>query len=179
MMYLYDDYIFHYITESGICYLCMSDDKKKHRLPYAFLQELKQTFLGQYPLTDIQRAIAFCYNEEFSSTICTLMDKYNHPHIMIDTIDVLKGQIQDVQQDMIQNIENLLERGEKIELLVDKTERLNQQAFKFESSGRTLRRQMYWRSVRRKVIGSTIGIVIGLWFLSSLCGGFDFHHCRL
>lgn len=35
---------------------------------------------------------------------------------------------------MIENIDRVLERGEKIELLVDKTEQLNQQAFRFEKS---------------------------------------------
>jgi len=35
---------------------------------------------------------------------------------------------------MVENIDRVLERGERIELLVDKTERLNQQAFKFEKS---------------------------------------------
>lgn len=35
---------------------------------------------------------------------------------------------------MIENIDRVLERGERIELLVDKTDRLNQQAFKFEKS---------------------------------------------
>ncbi len=35
---------------------------------------------------------------------------------------------------MVENIDQLLERGEKIELLVDKTDRLNQTAFKFEKT---------------------------------------------
>ena len=35
---------------------------------------------------------------------------------------------------MMENIDRVLERGEKIELLVDKTDKLNQQAFKFEKS---------------------------------------------
>lgn len=37
---------------------------------------------------------------------------------------------------MIENIDRVLERGERIELLVDKTDRLNQQAFKFEKTVR-------------------------------------------
>lgn len=37
---------------------------------------------------------------------------------------------------MIENIDRVLERGERIELLVDKTDRLNQQAFRFEKSVR-------------------------------------------
>ena len=35
---------------------------------------------------------------------------------------------------MIENIDRVLERGEKIELLVDKSDRLNQQSFKFEKT---------------------------------------------
>lgn len=35
---------------------------------------------------------------------------------------------------MIENIDRVLERGERIELLVDKTDRLSQQAYKFEKS---------------------------------------------
>jgi len=179
MMYMYDDHVFHYMVDSGICFLCMSDEKKKHRLPYAFLQELKQSFVSTHRMEDAQRAIAFSFNEEFSPTIGQLMEKYNHPNVVVDNIDALKVQIDDVKEGMIQNIENLLERGEKIELLVDKTERLNQQSFKFESSSRSLRRHMYWRSVRRKIIGGAIGAAIVLWIVSSACGGMDFHRCRL
>lgn len=42
--------------------------------------------------------------------------------------------VDSVKDVMVENIERVLERGEKIELLVDKTERLNQQAFKFEKT---------------------------------------------
>jgi hypothetical protein len=49
-----------------------------------------------------------------------------------DTITRVQSQIDTVKDVMIENIDRVLERGEKIELLVDKTDRLNQQAFKFE-----------------------------------------------
>ncbi len=53
-----------------------------------------------------------------------------------DTISRVQSQIDTVKDVMIENIDRVLERGEKIELLVDKTDRLNQQAFKFEKSVR-------------------------------------------
>ena len=40
---------------------------------------------------------------------------------------------------MVQNIEKVLERGERIELLVDKTDRLNQSSFKFEKTSRQIK----------------------------------------
>ena len=95
----------------------------------------------------------------------------------IDNIGGLKSQIDDVKDVMVQNIERVLERGEKIELLVDKTDRLNQQAFRFESSSRELRRAMYWRKVRCYVF---LGIIAALLIYAgsvSLCG-FNYKQCR-
>ncbi len=48
----------------------------------------------------------------------------------------MQAQIDSVKDVMIENIDRVLERGERIELLVDKTDRLNQQAFKFEKTVR-------------------------------------------
>lgn len=72
----------------------------------------------------------------------------------------------------------VLERGEKIELLVDKTDRLNQQAFRFESSSRRLKQAMYWRKLR---CYASVGVAVVFLLLiasASMCGGFDFRHCR-
>jgi len=180
MTYQYDNYNFHYVTEGGICYLCMSDDMNKHRIPYAFLQDTKERFLGTYGTEAPLHAIAFSYNEEFSKVIQERMDYYNSDEAdrSIDNIGAVKSQIEDVKGVMVQNIEKVLERGEKIELLVDKTDRLNQQAFRFESSSRNLRRAMYWKKMR-----CYIGIGVAVAFLifiasASMCGGLTFAHCR-
>ena len=78
-------------------------------------------------------------NDEFSKMIKERMDYYNSAGSNVDNLSAVKNQIEDVKGHMVENIEKVLERGEKIELLVDKTDRLNQQAFKFESSSRKLK----------------------------------------
>jgi len=150
MTIVYDNYVFHYVVENGICYLCMSDELNKHRIPYAFLSDIKDRFLAQYGHEAPLQAIAFAYNEEFSRIMQDRLDFYNSPEAdhSVDNIGAVKSQIEDVKGVMVQNIEKVLERGEKIELLVDKTDRLNQQAFRFESSSRRLKQAMYWRKVR-------------------------------
>lgn len=177
MTYNYDEWVFHYVTEDGICYLCMSDEQNKHRIPYAFLQDMKQNFLSRYSLGEAQTAIAFSFNEEFSKIICQRMEYYNNGGA-VDNIDVVKNQIDELKDGMVQNIETLLERGEKIELLVDKTDRLNQQAFRFESSSRNLRRHLYWRKLRNIGICSLIVALVIFFFAIGACGGFDFHRCK-
>jgi hypothetical protein len=41
MSYVYDQYVFHYIVEKRVTYLCMSDDLSKRRVPFAFLEDIK------------------------------------------------------------------------------------------------------------------------------------------
>lgn len=151
----------------------------QHRIPFAFLQDIKQLFLTKYgheiPLT----AIAFAMNEEFSPMIRDRMDFYNSDEAdrSIDNIGAVKSQIDEVKDVMVQNIEKVLERGEKIELLVDKTDRLNQQAFRFESSSRSLRRAMYWKRMRCYIIIGVVAVLLIYVASVSLCG-FDYHHCK-
>ncbi|GAX10844.1 vesicle-associated membrane protein 7 [Fistulifera solaris] len=180
MTYQYDNYNFHYIVEGGVCFLCMSDQANKHRIPYAFLNDMKARFWAQFGNEEPLQAIAFSYNESFAPILEERMNFYNSEEAdqTIDNIGAVKSQIEDVKQVMVQNIEKVLERGEKIELLVDKTDRLNQQAFRFESSSRNLRRAMYWRKMRCYAYMGVAALVLLLVGSASLCGGVDFRHCR-
>lgn len=179
MTYVYDDYVFHYIVENGICYLCMSDEKNKHRIPFGFLEDIKNNFITKFGLETAQTAIAFAMNEDFKSVIAERMEFYNSDQADkgLDNIGAVKSQIDEVKDVMVQNIERVLERGEKIELLVDKTDRLNQQAFRFESSSRALRRAMWWKKMRCYAIIGVISILVIYAASVSLCG-LNFHHCK-
>jgi vesicle-associated membrane protein 7 len=74
--------------------------------------------------------------------------------------------------------DQVLARGEKIELLVDKTDRLSQQAVQFKRQSRRLQQSMWWRRVHRAL---AIAFVVALlvFFVTAMgCGGLDFHKCR-
>lgn len=180
MTYVYDNYVFHYIVEGGICYLCMSDELNKHRVPYAFLTDLQQRFTAEYGSEAPLTAIAFSYNEAFSPVMSERLAYYNSEQAegSIDNIGAVKTQIDEVKNNMVANISSLLERGERLELLVEKTDNLNQQAFRFESSGRNLRRALYWRQVRCYVGVGLAAVFLIVIASASMCGGLDFRHCR-
>lgn len=109
MTYQYDNYNFHYIVEGGVCFLCMSDELNKHRIPYAFLNDMKTRFWAQYGREEPLQAIAFSYNEEFSRVIEERMNFYNSEDAdkSIDNIGAVKSQIEDVKNVMVQNIEKV------------------------------------------------------------------------
>lgn len=177
--YVYDDFVFHYLNENGICYLCMSDEKNKHRIPFGFLEDMKQSFHAKFGSEAPQTAIAFAMNEAFSPVIKERMDFYNSEEADrgIDSIGAVKSQIEEVKDVMLQNIDKVLERGEKIELLVDKTDRLNQQAFRFESSSRSLRRTLYWKKMRCYVIAGVMSVFL-IYFASASVCGFGLGQCK-
>lgn len=78
---------------------------------------------------------------------------------------------------MIKNIDKVLERGEKIELLVDKTEVLDQHAFKFKRQAKILKRSMWWKNVKLIVIIILILLAITLIILFIACGGVKLPKC--
>ena len=42
--YVYDRYLFHYVRESGIVYLCMADEAFGRHIPFAFLTAIQKDF---------------------------------------------------------------------------------------------------------------------------------------
>merc|ERR1712174_19413 len=138
----------------------------------------KQNFIAKYGTEKPLKAIAFSMNEEFSKIIKDRMEYYNSPNPNADSIGAVRNQIDEVKDIMVQNIEKVLERGEKIELLVDKTDRLNQQAFKFEASSRNLRRSMWWKKMRCYIFVSVMAFLVIYFAAASVCGGIHFGKCR-
>jgi vesicle-associated membrane protein 7 len=53
-----------------------------------------------------------------------------------------------VRNVMLENIDKVLERGERLELLVDKTAGIQNKAFKFRKQAREFRSTMWWRNCR-------------------------------
>jgi len=70
---------------------------------------------------------------------------------------------------MVDNIERVLERGEKIELLVDKTDNLRFQADRFHKTGRSLRSKMWWQNMKVKLLILIIVILIAVIIFASVC----------
>ncbi|KAJ2224282.1 hypothetical protein IWW45_008129, partial [Coemansia sp. RSA 485] len=110
LTYVYDRYLFHYISENGIVYLCMSDDKFGRRIPFAFLQDLMERFIAAFTDTEIDGASAYGLNS-FARTIARQMDYYSR-NPQVDAIRQAQGEISQVKDVMVQNIERVLERGD-------------------------------------------------------------------
>mmetsp|Transcript_15699 Transcript_15699/g.63222 ORF Transcript_15699/g.63222 Transcript_15699/m.63222 type:complete len:225 (+) Transcript_15699:257-931(+) len=175
MSYVYDQYIFHYVCHDHILYLCMCDDptSSKRRVPFNFLEDIRQRFVATYG-DQAQTAIAFAMNHEFGPVLQTQMELFNSPSA--DSLAQVHTKLDAVKDVMVQNIEMVLERGEKLELLVDKTDQLNATAFTFEKSSRKLKEAMFWKKVKIYLLITFVLCVLLYVFLAVICGP-DFKKC--
>src|SRR3989440_11815563 len=80
-----------------------------------------------------------------------------------DALRTVQSEIAGVRGIMTENIERVLERGERIDLLVDKTDRLGGSAREFRVRSKGLRRQMWWKDV--KLMALLILVIIFLVYL--------------
>lgn len=89
-------------------------------------------------------ALALFFPLHMSHFSC--LQQYFSTNPEADKFAAVRGKIDDVKGIMVQNIEKVLARGEKIELLVDKSDALNRSAAKFEKNSNKLKNQMWWRN---------------------------------
>jgi hypothetical protein len=72
---------------------------------------------------------------------------------------------------MVKNIDKLLDRGEKLDILVDKTGDITDQSFLFKKKARNLKHAVFWNSVKLIVAIIFILLLVGVALFFYLCGG--------
>ena len=61
-------YVFHYVVENEVVYMCMADKESKRRIPFAYLSDIKNRFEEMYGAT-IMTAVENNMNDEFSKVM--------------------------------------------------------------------------------------------------------------
>lgn len=125
--YQYESNVIHYRVENEIIYLCMADKDAQHRIAFAFLDEVMKRFKEKfstdgrkYPFVkDLSKDTC----SKFNATMSEQLKIYNDPNT--DKLRKVRQQVEDVKVVMLENIDSVLQRGDKIDTLVDKTNELN------------------------------------------------------
>ncbi|KAJ3673906.1 hypothetical protein LUZ60_005898 [Juncus effusus] len=167
-----DGHTFNYLVEDGFTYCVVAVDSAGRQITMAFLERVKEEFTKKYTSGKAATATANSLNKEYASKLKEHMQYcVDHPE-EISKLAKVKAQASEVKGVMMENIEKVLDRGEKIELLVDKTENLRSQAQDFRQQGTKIRRQMWYQNMKIKLIVLGIIIALILIIILSICHGF-------
>lgn len=167
-----DGHTFNYLVENGFTYCVVAVDSAGRQLPIALLERVKEDFNKRYGGGKAATAVAKSLNKEFGPKLKEHMQYcVDHPE-EINKLAKVKAQVTEVKGVMIDNIEKVLDRGEKIELLVDKTENLRSQAQDFKQQGTKMKRKMWLQNMKMKLVVLGIIIALILIIVLSVCRGF-------
>ncbi|KAK8864367.1 hypothetical protein IAR55_001615 [Kwoniella newhampshirensis] len=175
LTYVWQDRLIHYVSSDGVIYLIMADDSVGRRMPFAFLAEVERRFTAQYSSDEIVSASGHSLGD-FETELAKLMDQYTTSP-PADPLRQAQSDLNNVKDIMVQNIDSILQRGERLDLLVDKTDTLAGQAYAFRRGARNVRRQQWWKNVRIMALTGVVGTLILYLLIAQFCG-VSLSHCR-
>ncbi|KAG6803394.1 vesicle-associated membrane protein 7 [Apis laboriosa] len=176
LTYSQGQYLFHYICENNIIYMCTTDADFQRSRAFLYLAEMKGRFLAAYG-QDAQTAVPYAMNTDFARTLASTMKHYNESNQEIDVLANALGDLDELKDIMSKNIDNVAMRGERLELLVNKTENLTANSVTFRKTSRNLARSLFWKNVKIYVIVAAILIVVVYVIVSISCGGLAWPKC--
>ncbi|GMH13076.1 hypothetical protein Nepgr_014917 [Nepenthes gracilis] len=167
-----DGHTFNFLVSDGFTYCVVAVESAGRQLPMAFLERVKDDFNKRYGGGKAATALAKGLNKDFGPKLKEHMQYcVDHPEEM-NKLAKVQAQISEVKGVMMENIEKVLDRGEKIDLLVDKTDNLHNQAQEFRQQGTKMRRKMWLQNMKIKLIVLGIIIALILIIVLSICHGF-------
>ncbi|XP_026511900.1 vesicle-associated membrane protein 4-like [Terrapene carolina triunguis] len=72
----------------------------------------------------------------------------------------VQNQVDEVIDVMQENITKVIERGERLDDLQDKSESLSDNATAFSNRSKQLRRQMWWRGCKMKALVALVAVIL-------------------
>lgn len=152
-------YIFHYFIERGVCYLVLCDKTFSKRLAYSFLEDLQTEFTSNYgfKVETVSRPYSFI---EFDTYIQKVRKNYMDSRAR-KNLTSINTELQDVQRIMVQNIDDVLQRGDSLSVLDSKASNLSTLSSKYKKDAKYLN----LRSSYAKIAAIVAVVVVFLLFI--------------
>ena len=138
---------FHYVIDSGVCFITLTQSGFPKRLVFGFLEDLRVSFRGfveskgngnttfENEIAKASHAYAYI---TFDQTIQKKRREYSNPDSS-DNMRRLKEELTDITNIMSQNIDDILKRGENLEDLGTRSRTLKNSSKVFEKNAKWLR----------------------------------------
>jgi vesicle-associated membrane protein 7 len=166
--YTHQRFCYNILTDAqGTIFMCVTEESFSRVTAFNFLDAIKKT-CG--PLKATPPAVFNQLKKE--------AEFYSDPKN--DKITKIKSEIGAVKEVMIDNIEKILERGDKIDNLIEKTGNLEKQSGEFQSKATQLKNKMWLKQFLMKfAIAVVVLLVIFIIvFLACRDDGMNFNKCK-
>ena len=144
-----DLYHVHYHTEDLMAYVVFTESSFSKRNAFMLLEDLRE----------VTNKVGIASPTSLSLALKEKLGYYNtHPEV--DKLAAARRNIEEVNSIMLQNIEKVLERGTKIEILVDKAELMEERAVAFKKTAVKVKRHFWWLNLKMKLACGFVLLVV-------------------
>jgi hypothetical protein len=112
----------------------MCDNKLTQESAFSYLEDIKTLFQDTFTPREIETAFAYSLNDRFKESIKGKMNYFNAHLNDSDKISKLRKGVNDYKDNILQANDVLMERGEKINLIVRKADNLRTESMNYYSS---------------------------------------------
>lgn len=160
--YTSDNYTFHCNVDCGILFLCVADSDMGKPAPHSCLAEIKKHFQrGNYGSRAVT-ASSHELDQQFGNVLIQEMDRFSKPGNAGGAMGELQSQVEEVKGILTQNIEKVMERGDRLDDLMDKTYELEEQSIRFQKTSRKVRTRFWWKNLKMKIIMVCVAVIVVL-----------------
>eukprot|EP00894_Picocystis_sp_ML_P002300 jgi/Pico_ML_1/52817/g3468.t1 len=160
------------LLSDSVCFGCIAAADFTANAAMLFLGKLKEQFHRQYSTEQImgpeENAGPF---KKFSQHIKVEMEKvYDGGN---NKITQVKSQIEDTKNVMVMNIDKVLQRGEKLEDVMIKSDSMRDHAMQFRNKGRKLRRALWCQNMKLTLVIIAALLLLAFVIFLAACKGFS------
>ncbi|KFM77013.1 Vesicle-associated membrane protein 7, partial [Stegodyphus mimosarum] len=128
-------FTYHILVEDLLIYICAAETEFGKNVPFAFLKEIKTRFTSGSLAIRALTATEHEFDRDFSYILKDQMIKYS-TDAPVDGVGRVKKQVEEVMSVMSDNIEKVVDRGERLESLLDKTNELELSSTQFSATAK-------------------------------------------
>ena len=140
----------------------------------SFLKQVQQTFFARYDENKRNGAVSHSL-KDFNMILKEKIGLFNDPS-KVDKLSNLRKELSELEEISLRNMDKVIERGEKIEILVKKSETLSEQSLDMRNTARKVKNKMWWKN-KKILVGIIILVLIVIFLLVGLICGFNFSKC--
>lgn len=143
-------FVFHYVIKSGVSYLVMTRKGYPKQLAFRYLEEVSEAFVAELSQdtndwkTAVETAARPYAFIKFDKTLQRKRREYSDPSDRRNQAK-LDDEIADITSIMKRNIDEVLNRGERLDKLVETTTNLKSEANKYKWGAKKYTAMVYWQ----------------------------------
>ena len=125
-----------------------------------------------YSQRDIEMSNAYGLKSFGNSNLKPLMQQYNeNPNLAMDKTDEVFQKMVDLKENMVENIESLIQRDGKIEIIAEKALNLSVVSNSFHKKSKKLKEQERRKRYCQLAVAAILILIVVIFILYALFGG--------